>query len=107
MVPSSLIPAKLRKRILLFVQPPVDIHEEIDRVGDQHDKPADDEPLGDDQRADGSPDRKGTDIAPEDAGRVVLKEEVRQQGAGQAEKKQCIVNVADHDGLEHQGCTGA
>ena len=53
--------------------------------------------------ADGSPDREGTDIAPEDPGRVVFKPEVGQQGTGQADKKQRIVDVAVHEGFEHQG----
>jgi len=51
-------------------------------VGDEHDKPADEEILGDDQCPDGSADRKGTNIAPEDPGRVVFEEEIGQQGAG-------------------------
>ena len=84
---------ELYQWILLCVHSPVDVHEEVDRVGDEHDKPADKEILGDDQAPDGSADRQGTDIAPEDPGRVVFEEEIGQQGTCKADKEQCIENI--------------
>jgi len=84
------------------VHSPVDVHEEVDRVGDEHDEPADEKILGDDQRPDGSTDRKGTDIAPEDPGRVVFEEEIGKQGTGQADKEQCIENIPVQECLEKE-----
>jgi hypothetical protein len=42
--------------ILLYVHSPVAVHEEVDIVGDEHDKSDDVKILGDDQRPDGSAD---------------------------------------------------
>ena len=69
-------------------------------MGYQHDEPADDETLRNDQRPDGSTYGQSPDIAPEDPGRVVLKQEICQQSTGQADKEQGIVDSAGHDRFE-------
>lgn len=50
----------------------------------------------------GSADRKGTNIAPEDPGRVVFEEGIGQQGACKADKEECIENIPLQECLEKE-----